>query len=523
MELTESLKKWFGHDSFREGQEDLIRALMSGRDILGVMPTGAGKSVCYQLPALLFPGITLVVSPLIALMKDQVMALKQSGVAAAYINSSLTPGQQQEAIRRAKNGAYKIIYVAPERLQTPAFLDFATHAPISLLAVDEAHCVSQWGQDFRPSYLKVPDFVRALPHRPPVAAFTATATQQVRRDMIRLLELDHPYTLVTGYDRPNLRFVSVKPTSKPGYLLRYLEEADPDACGIVYCSTRKNVEDVCERLRQGGFSATRYHAGLTDEERRRNQDDFKFDRARIMVATNAFGMGIDKADVRFVIHYNMPRDLESYYQEAGRAGRDGDPADCLLLYSGQDVITARWMIEHSDDNPELDADERAELQRRDLERLKQMTFYATSKRCLRAFLLRYFGEEASDDCGSCSVCEELPFEVDTGRGRLYGVPAKEARQERKRRQESLPFTGWEAAQYENLRTLRALLAAHFHLPVYMIFSDASLRDMVQKRPKTEDEFLEVSGVGQAKLERYGSYFLAVLRDGKEPNSLLQGG
>ena len=242
-----------------------------------------------------------------------------------------------------------------------------------------------------------------------------------------------------------------------------------------------------------------------------------------MVATNAFGMGIDKADVRFVIHYNMPRDLESYYQEAGRAGRDGDPADCLLLYSGQDVITARWMIEHSDDNPELDADERAELQRRDLERLKQMTFYATSKRCLRAFLLRYFGEEAPDDCGSCSVCEELPFEVDTGRSCLYGVPAKEARQERKRRQESIPFTGWEAAQYENLRTLRALLAAHFHLPVYMIFSDASLRDMVQKRPKTEDEFLEVSGVGQAKLERYGSYFLAVLRDGKEPNSLLQGG
>ena len=269
MELTESLKKWFGHDSFREGQEDLIRALMSGRDILGVMPTGAGKSVCYQLPALLFPGITLVVSPLIALMKDQVMALKQSGVAAAYINSSLTPGQQQEAIRRAKNGAYKIIYVAPERLQTPAFLDFATHAPISLLAVDEAHCVSQWGQDFRPSYLKVPDFVRALPHRPPVAAFTATATQQVRRDMIRLLELEEPYTLVTGYNRPNLRFVSVKPTSKPGYLLRYLEEADPDACGIVYCSTRKNVEDVCEKLllATGGIFLLVHHNGIQTDYR----------------------------------------------------------------------------------------------------------------------------------------------------------------------------------------------------------------------------------------------------------------
>ena len=518
----EILKQYFGYDSFRPGQDELVQAILSGRDTLGIMPTGAGKSICYQVPALALPGLTLVISPLISLMKDQVGALNEAGVPAACINSALSFEEMRDALYFAGRGEYKLLYVAPERLTAPFFLDFARRVPISMVTVDEAHCISQWGQDFRPSYLKILDFLAALPQRPLVSAFTATATAEVRDDIIRALDLEDPFVITTGFDRPNLYFAVEKPSSKPSALLAHLLQRR-DKSGIVYCSTRKTVEEVCDMLLSRGLPATRYHAGLDPEERLANQDDFLYDRKTIMVATNAFGMGIDKADVRFVIHYNMPRDLESYYQEAGRAGRDGDPADCLLLYSGQDVITARWMIEHSDDNPELDADERSELQRRDLERLKQMTFYATSKRCLRAFLLRYFGEEAPDDCGSCSVCEELPFEVDTGRGRLYGVPAKEARQERKRRQEAIPFTGWEAAQYENLRTLRALLAAHFHLPVYMIFSDASLRDMVQKRPKTEDEFLEVSGVGQAKLERYGSYFLAVLRDGKEPNSLLQGG
>ena len=519
MELTESLKKWFGHDSFREGQEDLIRALMSGRDILGVMPTGAGKSVCYQLPALLFPGITLVVSPLIALMKDQVMALKQSGVAAAYINSSLTPGQQQEAIRRAKNGAYKIIYVAPERLQTPAFLDFAVHAPISLLAVDEAHCVSQWGQDFRPSYLKVPDFVRALPNRPPVAAFTATATQQVRRDMIRLLELDQPYTLVTGYNRPNLRFVSVKPTSKPGYLLRYLEEADPDACGIVYCSTRKNVEDVCERLRQGGFSATRYHAGLTDEERRRNQDDFKFDRARIMVATNAFGMGIDKADVRFVIHYNMPRDLESYYQEAGRAGRDGEPARCILLYSGTDVRTIRFFIdkEMEADNG-LPADVKAEAARKAEERLKYMTFYSTTPRCLRGFMLQYFGEAAPAKCGNCSNClmaEEAARQMEQRAAEAKQRAAASARrlaEKPRRRPADVELSAEDEKLLADLYALRKRLASKQKVPAYLVFSDATLREMVQKKPFSTDELLNITGVGEKKAARYGTIFLAAIEE-----------
>ena len=522
MTKSECLKTYFGYDAFRPGQEAVVNTLLEGRDVLNIMPTGGGKSICYQVPALLLPGITLVVSPLVSLMRDQVTALVQSGVPAAFLNSSLTYRQYQLALSRARDGWYRIIYIAPERLASPAFQELARSLTISMVAVDEAHCISQWGQDFRPAYLDIPAFLDSLPQRPVVGAFTATATPRVREDIQRLLKLRDPFVQVTGFDRENLYFEVRQPEMKRPALLQAVREHRGE-CGIVYCSTRKNVEEVCDFLREEGLAVTRYHAGLEAEERRRNQEDFLFGRAQVMVATNAFGMGIDKADVRFVIHYNMPRDLESYYQEAGRAGRDGDPADCLLLYSGQDVITARWMIEHSDDNPELDADERAELQRRDLERLKQMTFYATSKRCLRAFLLRYFGEEAPDDCGSCSVCEELPFEVDTGRGRLYGVPAKEARQERKRRQESIPFTGWEAAQYENLRTLRALLAAHFHLPVYMIFSDASLRDMVQKRPKTEDEFLEVSGVGQAKLERYGSYFLAVLRDGKEPNSLLQGG
>ena len=351
------LKQVFGHDRFREGQEGLIDQLLAGYDVLGIMPTGAGKSVCYQIPALMMQGITLVVSPLISLMKDQVMALKAAGVAAAYINSSLTPGQQAEAIRRATNGAYKIIYVAPERLEMPAFIRFAQQSDIALFAVDEAHCVSQWGHDFRPSYLRIADFVKKLPKRPPIAAFTATATKQVRQDIIELLELQEPYCLSTGFNRPNLRFSSIKPTDKFQMLLAFLRDYS-DSCGIVYCNTRKTVEDVTIRLLDEGYRATRYHAGLSDTERRENQEAFQFDRVQIMVATNAFGMGIDKSNVRFVVHYNMPRNLESYYQEAGRAGRDGQPAECLLLYSGQDVITGKWMIEHSEENAELTTQQR---------------------------------------------------------------------------------------------------------------------------------------------------------------------
>lgn len=531
MKKYEVLKQVFGHDCFREGQEKLVDELLGGYDVLGVMPTGAGKSICYQLPALMMDGIALVVSPLISLMKDQVMALKAAGVAGAYINSSLTPGQQQEAIRRASNGAYKIIYVAPERLQMPAFIQFAQHAHISLIAVDEAHCVSQWGQDFRPSYLHIPEFIEKLPKRPPIAAFTATATAQVRSDIINLLKLQDPYCMNTGFDRPNLRFSSVKPTSKFNMLISFLDDMD-DECGIVYCNTRKTVEEVTQRLFDAGYSVARYHAGLTDEERKTNQERFQCDQAKIMVATNAFGMGIDKSNVRFVVHYNMPRNLESYYQEAGRAGRDGEPAECLLLYSGQDVITGRWMIEHNEDHPELSAAQREAVMQQDLERLKQMTYYATSRSCLRQFILRYFGEtDAPETCDGCSVCDDEPFEIENGRNprrtterRRMTREERQARREERRKNrtnQEHSLTSWEHALYENLRTLRMLLASEKKAPAYTVFSDASLMDMVRKRPITLDAFLDVSGVGNAKQKEYGNVFLAVLRDGKEPNDAFE--
>ena len=522
-DMQKLLKSVFGHEQFREGQQPLIDELLRGRDVLGVMPTGAGKSMCYQLPALMLSGVTLVISPLISLMTDQVMALKASGVPAAYINSSLTPGQQQEAIRRAALGAYKIIYVAPERLDVPQFVTFAQNANLSLVAVDEAHCVSQWGQDFRPSYLRIIDFIEKLPKRPPVGAFTATATQLVRDDVVRLLGLQQPYCLVSGYDRPNLRFSCVKPTSKLSMLLSFLSDMGHES-GIVYCSTRKYVEQVTQKLLERGVSATRYHAGLSDEERRRNQDDFRFDRARVMVATNAFGMGIDKSNVRFVVHFNMPKNIESYYQEAGRAGRDGEPAECMLLYSGQDVHTARWMIEHGEDNPDLSEEQRAEVTKRDLERLRQMTYYATSKSCLRRFILRYFGEEdAPARCENCSVCEGEAFEVDTGKATLATIGRRSRGEETRSRMKGDPqasYTAWEKALYENLKELRRLLAARKGMPAYLVFSDLSLADMVQKRPASMDAFLDVSGVGEAKQRRFGKMFLAVISEGMEPNEAL---
>ena len=397
------LKTYYGYDTFRDGQEELIDCLLNGQDVCGIMPTGAGKSVCYQVPALLLPHVTLVVSPLISLMKDQVRALNQMGVHAAYLNSSLSWNQYKKALTYAKEGRYKIIYVAPERLLTEDFLDFAASTPISLLAVDEAHCVSQWGQDFRPSYLKIPEFVRTLPIRPVIGAFTATATRDVREDIIRMLELSDPHVAVTGLDRKNLSFEVRHEKDKDRSIREYLL-AHPDSSGVIYCATRKNVEEVCDRLLADGFRATRYHAGLSDEERRANQEAFTYDDAPIMVATNAFGMGIDKSNVRFVLHYNMPKNMESYYQEAGRAGRDGAKADCILFYSGQDVITNQFFIEQDRDNEELTGEALEEVRRQDRERLKKMTFYCHTTDCLRDYMLRYFGEFGSNYCGNCSNC-----------------------------------------------------------------------------------------------------------------------
>ena len=407
-EAEKILKQYYGYDHFREGQIPVIKAVLGGRDVLGIMPTGAGKSVCYQVPALMMEGITIVISPLISLMKDQVGTLNQMGVHAAFLNSSLTAGQYYKALQFAKQGRYKIIYVAPERLETESFLDFALseHVKISFVAVDEAHCVSQWGQDFRPGYLKILDFLDRLPYRPVVGAYTATATAEVREDILDILKLQNPYVETTGFDRGNLFFAVKKPVDKYKELVSYLKEKGCDTSGdsgIIYCLTRKSVEQVCYDLRNEGFSVTRYHAGLSDEERKENQENFIYGKRQIMVATNAFGMGIDKPDVRFVIHYNMPKNMESYYQEAGRAGRDGLPAECILLYAGQDVITNQFFIENMAQESE-DPETTALIRQREEERLKKMTFYCFTHECLRDYILRYFGEYGSNYCGNCSNC-----------------------------------------------------------------------------------------------------------------------
>lgn len=405
------LKDYFGHDSFRDGQEQIVDALLDGRDALCIMPTGAGKSMCYQIPALLFDGVTIVVSPLISLMKDQVGSLVQSGVPAAYINSSLSYPQFLRVLSNVEHGKYKIIYVAPERLLTDGFLDTCKKVKISMVAVDEAHCVSQWGQDFRPSYLKIVSFIKGLANRPIVGAFTATATNDVKEDIKKILRLENPFEITTGFDRPNLFFGVIKSSSKDEKLIDLIRERG-DRSGIVYCATRKNVESVCELLCDNGFSATRYHAGLDEYERRKNQEDFVFDRKNIMVATNAFGMGIDKSNVTYVIHYNMPKNIESYYQEAGRAGRDGGEADCILLYSPKDVRLNRFMIENSEGNDELTIEENEQIRERDFERLKHMTFYSTTNDCLRGFILRYFGGDKKAYCGKCSNCLSVHKLVD---------------------------------------------------------------------------------------------------------------
>lgn len=403
MNKMEVLKKYFGYDSFREGQEALVDHIVAGKDCLGIMPTGAGKSICYQLPAVLLPGISIVVSPLISLMKDQVGTLNQMGIRSAYLNSSLSFNQYQKALALAREETYKIIYVAPERLASDDFLAFAQEVRIAMVCVDEAHCVSQWGQDFRPNYLRISEFVKTLHKRPIVCAFTATATAVVREDIVKILQMRDPFEIVTGFDRENLYFSVQKPLDKYESLSHYLKDNKAKS-GIIYCLSRKLVEEVCSRLLGDGYQATRYHAGLSDEERMRNQDAFIYDEKRIMVATNAFGMGIDKSNVSFVIHYNMPKNMESYYQEAGRAGRDGQAADCILLYGGQDVRLNQFLIEQGNQSEDMPARIQEELRDKDRERLKSMTFYCSINTCLRHYMLRYFGEYGNEYCGNCSNC-----------------------------------------------------------------------------------------------------------------------
>ncbi len=402
------LKKYFGYEQFRDAQEDIINDIMSGRDTLGIMPTGAGKSICFQIPAIVKDGITIVISPLISLMQDQVKTLINLGISAAYINSSLSPRQVENALYNASNNKYKIIYVAPERLLTDSFLSFAQNSNIAMLTVDEAHCISQWGQDFRPSYAQIPDFIDKLDYRPVISAFTATATQRVKEDIVKILQLKNPLVVVSGFDRENLYF-EVKQSSDKFYdLMDFLSERK-DKSGIIYCSTRKTVEQVYEKLISRGILVGKYHAGLTQNDRIKFQNEFLYDRIDIMVATNAFGMGIDKSNVNYVVHYNMPKDMESYYQEAGRAGRDGSFAYCTMLYNGQDVVINKFLIDQNN-YEDIDEETAIILKEQEYRRLRDITYYSTTTECLRAKILRYFGEQPKAYCGNCSNCN-TSFEV----------------------------------------------------------------------------------------------------------------
>lgn len=412
MNAAEVLKKYFGYDSFREGQEEIIQSILSGRDVLAVMPTGAGKSICYQVPALLLPGITIVISPLISLMQDQVKSLNDAGIHAAFINSSLTETQISKALDLAANGVYKIIYVAPERLMSERFLRFALNGMISMVTVDEAHCISQWGQDFRPSYLKIVEFIEQLEQRPVVSAFTATATKEVKTDIECILKLARPKVLVTGFDRENLyyRVEHLSGKQKDQFVINYIEK-HPGESGIVYCATRKNVDTLYEELFKRGVPVTSYHAGIDNHMRKKNQDDFIYDRVSVVVATNAFGMGIDKSNVRYVIHYNMPQSMENYYQEAGRAGRDGENSQCILLFSVQDVVIDRFLLDHKIFE-DMDEEDIELIKQRDAYRLQIMESYCKTTSCLRNYILEYFGERTDTPCDNCGNCHGSYTEED---------------------------------------------------------------------------------------------------------------
>ncbi|MBQ8095147.1 MAG: DNA helicase RecQ [Clostridia bacterium] len=592
-----ALKTVYGYEHFREGQRDAVQALVKGNDVLAIMPTGAGKSLCYQIPAIISNGITLVISPLISLMKDQVNALLQLDVRAAYINSTLTNKQQLTALGNARKGLYKIIYIAPERLNTEGFLDFALNANISNVIIDEAHCVSQWGQDFRPAYLNIAPFIAGLKKRPVVGAFTATATLAVQKDIIKLLDLHNPLKILTGFDRPNLFFEVLRPSDRDAALLDFVMKHAGQS-GIVYCVTRRAVEDTAEMLKSNGIDCARYHAGLSDDERTQAQEDFINDRVPVIVATNAFGMGIDKSNVSFVVHYQMPKDLESYYQEAGRAGRDGEPADCCLLYMPQDIPLANYLIEHSLDNAALDIETARNVREQADERLRQMVYYCTGRGCLRNRILSYFGEVTTETyCGNCSACLSRKGEQDVtreagqivslvmalngrygrtmvasilcgkqneriisaglnqhsafgalasmGEGNIYAIIdellasdvlsqtagdypclvaghyAKDVLSgdwlvriplDRGGRQVAIPKHKEEESEalFRILSKLRLAIAREQRVPPFVIFSNATLKDMAKRKPRNRSEMLRVNGVGENKMRRYGETFLTTI-------------
>ena len=586
------LKKYYGYTSFREGQEGVINSILQGQDTFAIMPTGAGKSICYQIPALLLPGLTLVVSPLISLMKDQVDALINAGIPATFINSSLDSIEVEERIYNARNGEYKLLYVAPERLESDRFCDLLRGLQISLIAIDEAHCVSQWGHDFRPSYRAIAALIKKIPFRPAVAAFTATATEEVKEDVVRLLNLQEPHVYVTGFDRKNLSYTVIRGENKKDYILKYLQDNKKNS-GIIYAGTRKEVDSVYELLTGKGYEVGKYHAGLSDEERTKNQEAFLYDDIKIMVATNAFGMGIDKSNVRYVIHYTMPKNMEAYYQEAGRAGRDGEPGECIMLFSAQDVLLQKFLLEQNLLSPERKMNE--------YKRLQTVVDYCHTPRCLRKYILEYFGEvDVSDHCGNCSNCNDeseltditidaqkifscvyrmkerygttLIAEVLRGsknktvldlnfdklstyaimkqytvkeikdliniliaedylgltEGQYPVVRLKEKAvavlknnakvmqkvQKKKAKKEA------DNSLFEALRQLRKTISEREKVPPYIIFQDSTLREMSEFMPLDNNEMLNIKGVGESKLKKYGDEFLAIIQKYSNENKIV---
>lgn len=490
----EILKKYFGYEDFRPGQKEIIKHILNQEDCLGIMPTGAGKSICYQVPSLIFLGVTIVISPLISLMKDQVDALNVKQISSCYINSTLSPLEYKTILQNISNGDYKIIYIAPERLKSENFIEFLNTLSISMITIDEAHCVSQWGHDFRPSYLQITPVISKLKLRPIVTAFTSTATETVKNDIIKILSLKNPFTLTTGFDRANLSFQVYNSIIKKEFVVNYIEE-HKSSCGVIYCLTRKSVDSLYYYLKSLSYSIGKYHGGMSEKQRNKNQDLFLSGKYSIMIATNAFGMGIDKPNIRFVIHYNMPKDLEGYYQEAGRAGRDGLAAECILLFSKSDIVSNKFLINHGSSLLN---------HTNEYQKLKQITLYCQTKLCLRRYILEYFGEHPNFKiCNYCSNCTynnlnscsnfQKPFDLSIqSNNNIKDLPSN-------------------FKLFSILKAIRLELSIKYKVPPFMIFHNKTLIEMTKSLPTDINSLLQIKGIGKYKAETYGKEFIFAIK------------